>query len=184
VTPQWERVLSCRPEVRQQLRVEKLAQVLGRRHRSSCVRGWIEVEALAELVQLGVVMAPWEENPLRDKVVLESLFQSVQEVVMVLSHHRSTWIPDRAVRAPTSPLTRCSLSSPQTLEAELDLYAVLVPILLIVVVHSREDMLDLQGTFSRFRRREYARLEARLALRVVGYLVEEEGWNDCSMKPG
>ena len=42
--PRWEQVLPYQAEVRQLLRVEKLAQVLVHRRRSGYVRGWIEVE--------------------------------------------------------------------------------------------------------------------------------------------
>jgi hypothetical protein len=60
---------------------------------------------------------------------------------------------------------------------------VLVLVLLVWVVHSREGKADLQETISRFRRREYARLEARLVPQAVDYLVEED-WTDCSKKLG
>ena len=60
---------------------------------------------------------------------------------------------------------------------------VLVLILLAVSVHSLEGRADLQGTISRFRRREYARLEVRLVPRAVDYLVGED-WTDCSKKLG
>lgn len=184
VIPRWERVLPCQAEVRQRLRVEKLAQVLVHRRRSDCVRGWIEVEeALAGLVQLGVSMVLGEGDPLRGKVALDLLLQVVQEVVMVSLHHHSVEALDRVDLVPTNLLTRSSLSYPYPLKAELDSCAVLVPVLLVGSVLSREDRADLQGTSLRFRRQEYARLEVRPVLRAAGYLVEQ-GWDDCSTKLG
>ena len=122
-------------------------------------------------------------DPLRGKVALDLLFQVVQEVVTVSLYHYSAKALDQADLVPTSLLTRSSLSYPYPLKAELDLCAVLAPILLGGNVRSREDRADLQGTFSRFRRQEYARLEVRPVLRVVDCLVEEDR-DDCSTKLG
>lgn len=173
--PQWERALPYQAEARQRLRAEKLAQVPVHHRRSGCVRDWIEVEgALAELVQLGLLKVLGEADSLRGKVALFLLFQVAQEVVTVLSHHCSVEALDRADLVPTSLLTRSSLSCPYPSHVEADLCAALLMILLVGSVRLREDRADLQGTFSRFRRQEYARLEVRPVLRAVGYLVEED----------
>lgn len=58
-----------------------------------------------------------------------------------------------------------------------------VLILLFGRIRFREDRPVLQETFSRFRQREYARLEARLVLRAAGCLVVED-WGDYSTKLG
>lgn len=181
VTPLWEQALSFQAEVRRRSRVEELAQVLARHRRSSCVHGWIEVEALAGLMRLVVAVVLGEEDRVQGKVVLDLRVQVVQEVAMVLPH---PWILFQADLAPTSPLTRRSLSSLGPLKVEVDLSVVLALILLFGRVPFREDRLTLQGTSSRSRRREYARLEARLGLQVVDYLVEEEDRSDCSTKLG
>jgi hypothetical protein len=124
-----------------------------------------------------------EEDRLRGKVPPDLLIQVVQEVARVLPHYCSTSALDRADLAPTSPLTRRSQFSPFPLQAELDWYVALMLILLFGRIHYREDMPDLQGTSSRSRRREYARLEARLVLQAAGCLVEED-LGDCSKKLG
>lgn len=184
MTPRWEREPPYQAEVGQRLRVEKLAQALVHRHRSGCVRGWIEVEvALAELVQLGVLKVLGAEDPLRGKVALVLLFQVAHEVVMVLSHHCSGEALGRADLVPTSLLTRSSLSCPCPSKAGVDLRAVVMPMLLVGIVRFRGDRADLQATFWRFRRQEYARLGVRLVLQVAGYLVQED-LDDCSRKLG
>ena len=126
------------------------------------------------LAQRVVVMVLGEEDPLQGKVALDLLIQVVQEAATVLPHHCSTSVLDQGDLAPTSLLTQSSLFYPYPLTVEVGLSVVLVLILLVGVVHSREGRVDLQGTISRFRRREYARLEVRLVLRAAGYLVEED----------
>jgi hypothetical protein len=187
VTPRWELALSFQVEEAerpQRLRGEELGQVLVRHRRSSCVRGWIEVKkALAELMQLVAVTVLGEEDYLQGKVALDLLIQVVQEAAKVSPHHFSTSVLDQADLAPTSPLTQSSLSSPCPLKAEVDLVVVPVLTLLVEIVRLREGRADLQGTISRFRRRQCARLEVRLVPQAVGYLVEED-WTDCSKKLG
>lgn len=138
---------------------------------------------LAVLVRLVVVVVLGEGDRLRGKVAPDLLIQVVQEVARVLPHHCSTSALDRADLAPTSPLTQRSQFSPYPLQAELDWYVAPTLILLFGRVHYREDMPDLQGTSSRFRRRECVRLEARLVLQAAGCLVEED-LGDYSKKLG
>ena len=131
-------------------------------------------------MQLVVVVVLGEEGPLQGKVALDLQIQMVQEVATVLPH---PWVLDQADLAPTSPLTRRSQSLSYPLQVELDWYVVLVLILLFGRARGREGRPGLQETFSRFRRRGYARLEARLVLQAAGCLVEED-WSDCSTKLG
>jgi hypothetical protein len=140
-------------------------------------------KALAGLVQLVVVAMLGEEYCLQGKVALDLPIQVVQEAAKVSPHHFSTSVLDQADLAPMSPLTQSSLSSPYRLKAEVDLVVVPVLTLLVGIVRLREGRADLQGTISRFRRREYVRLEVRLVPQAVGYLVEED-WTDCPKKLG
>lgn len=87
MTPRWERVLFCQAGAQQWLRAEKMVRNPVRHRRSSCVRGWIEVEgALVELVQLGVSRELGEADPPRGKVARDLLIQVVQEAATVLPH--------------------------------------------------------------------------------------------------
>jgi hypothetical protein len=64
------------------------------------------------LEQLVVLTVLEEEDHPEGKVALDLLIQGVQEAATVLPHLCSYSVPDQADLAPTSPLTRSSLSSP------------------------------------------------------------------------
>lgn len=92
MTPRLALVLSFQveeAEVRQRLRDEELGQFLVRRRRSSCVRGWIEVEGVLAglVVQLVVVTVLGEQNYLQGKVALDLMIQMVQGAAKVSPHH-------------------------------------------------------------------------------------------------